>query len=110
LYNKYSGKGLEVLAFPCNQFGAQEPGSNAEIKKFAQKYGSKFPLFEKIDVNGPNAAPVYKYLTSAQGSFPTNDIKWNFGKFLVDKKGKCVKRYAPTDSPLSIAGDIENIL
>lgn len=110
MYNKYNSKGLEVLAFPCNQFGAQEPGSNADIKKFAGNYGSKFPLFAKIDVNGSNAHPVYKYLTSAQGSFPSNDIKWNFGKFLVDKSGTCVKRYAPTDSPLSIAGDIEKLL
>jgi len=110
VYNKYRSKGFEVLAFPCNQFGGQEPGSNSEVKAFASKYGAKFPLFAKIDVNGGGTHPFYKYLKDTKGSFPSSDIKWNFGKFLVDKDGNCVKRYAPTDSPLSIAGDIEAAL
>lgn len=110
VYNRYASKGFEVLAFPCNQFGAQEPGSNSDIKKFASKYGAKFPLFAKIDVNGPATHPLYQYLKETKGSFPSSDIKWNFGKFLVDKSGKCIERYAPTDSPLSIAGDIEKAL
>lgn len=109
VYNKYTSQGFEVLAFPCNQFGAQEPGSDAEIKAFAEKYGAKFPMFSKIDVNGPNVAPLYKYLKEAQGGL-LPDIKWNFGKFLVDKEGKAVNRYAPTDSPLSIVKDIEALL
>jgi glutathione peroxidase-family protein len=79
LYNQYKSKGLEILAFPCNQFGGQEPGSNAEVKKFAEGYGSKFPLFAKIDVNGPATAPLYQYMKKEQGSFPSSDIKWNFG-------------------------------
>jgi len=79
VYNKYKSQGFEVLAFPCNQFGGQEPGSNMEIKKFAEGYGAKFPMFAKIDVNGPNTHPFYKYLKDTHGSFPTSDIKWNFG-------------------------------
>jgi len=110
LYNKYSSQGFEVLAFPCNQFGAQEPGSDAEIKKFAAGYGVKFPMFSKIDVNGPNTHPLYEYLKTAQGGFLGSDIKWNFSKFLVDKNGKAVKRYAPTDSPASLEGDVANLL
>jgi len=110
LYNQYKSKGLEILAFPCNQFGGQEPGSNADVKKFAQGYGAKFPLFAKIDVNGPNTAPLYAYMKKEQGSFPSADIKWNFGKFLIDKSGKCVNRFAPTDSPLSLAGEIDKLL
>jgi len=102
LYNKYQSQGFEVLAFPCNQFGAQEPGTEAEIKEFAQgKYGAKFPLFSKIDVNGPNTHPLYEYLKGVKGGL-LPDIKWNFGKFLVGKDGKVVERYAPTDSPSSI--------
>jgi len=124
----------------------QEPGSNADVKKFAQGYGAKFPLFAKIDVNGPNTAPLYAYMKKEQGSFPSADIKWNFGsaclcltlphpalpfrlclllsirpfeaegrraenaEFLIDKSGKCVNRFAPTDSPLSLAGEIDKLL
>lgn len=110
MYNKYKSQGFEVLAFPCNQFGAQEPGSDAEIKKFAEAYGVKFPMFSKIDVNGPNTHPFYKYMKETKGSFPSSDLKWNFGKFLVDKNGTCINRYAPTDSPMSITGDIEAAL
>jgi len=90
-----------VLGFPCNQFGAQEPGSDAEIKAFAQGKGAKFPLFSKIDVNGPNAHPLYQKLKKEAGE----DIKWNFGKFLVSN-GSSIKRYEPTTSPKAILDDI----
>lgn len=104
-----------MLGFPCNQFGGQEPGTEAEIKKFAQgKYGAKFPLFSKIDVNGPNAHPLYvklkkegsKTLVSALAG---NEIKWNFGKFLVQNNA-AVKRFEPTDSPKSTVKDVESAI
>ena len=112
LYEKFHGKGLEVLGFPCNQFGAQEPGSEEEIAQFCElNYGVKFPMFAKIDVNGANAAPVYKYLKAEKpGVLGSEAIKWNFTKFLVDRKGNVLARYAPNDTPESMAGDIEKAL
>lgn len=112
LYKKNAARGLEILAFPCNQFGAQEPGTEAEIQSFCElNYGVTFPVFAKIDVNGANTAPIYRYLKSAApGILGTDAIKWNFTKFLVDKTGKVVKRYAPTDSPESIGKDLESLL
>lgn len=111
LYGKYKGQGFEVLAFPCDQFGHQEPGSDAEIKSFCEvNYGVDFPLFSKIEVNGENAHPVYKFLKSEKGGLLGDAIKWNFTKFLVDKEGKVVERYAPTTPPDRISGDIEREL
>jgi glutathione peroxidase len=112
LYRKYHGKGLEILGFPCNQFGAQEPGTEDEIAQFCElNYGVTFPLFAKIDVNGNDAAPVYKFLKAEKpGLLGSEAIKWNFTKFLVDRKGNVVKRYAPNDTPESLAGDIERVL
>ncbi len=112
LYQKYKGKGLEILGFPCNQFGAQEPGSEEEIASFCElNYGVTFPLFAKVDVNGDEAAPVYRHLKSAKpGLLGTEAIKWNFTKFLLDRKGNVVARFAPNDTPESIAGDIEKLL
>jgi glutathione peroxidase len=112
LYEKYHGKGLEVLGFPCNQFGAQEPGSEEEIAQFCElNYGVTFPLFAKVDVNGDAAAPVFKYLKAEKpGLLGSEAIKWNFTKFLVDRKGNVIKRYAPNDTPESIAADVEKLL
>ncbi len=112
IYEKYKDRGFVVLGFPCNQFGAQEPGSETEIEQFCQvNYGVKFPMFGKIDVNGSNAHPLYKYLTSAKpGILGTEAIKWNFTKFLIDKNGQPVKRYAPNTKPEDIADDIEKLL
>ncbi|KAJ6924933.1 hypothetical protein NC652_018019 [Populus alba x Populus x berolinensis] len=103
IYEKYKTQGLEILAFPCNQFGGQEPGSNPEIKQFAcTRYKAEFPIFDKVDVNGPSTAPVYQFLKSSAGGFLGDLIKWNFEKFLVDKNGKVVERYQPTTSPFQI--------
>ncbi|KAL8138917.1 hypothetical protein V2J09_004918 [Rumex salicifolius] len=103
LYTKYKDQGLEILAFPCNQFGAQEPGSNEQIVEFAcTRFKAEFPIFDKVDVNGDKAAPIYKFLKSSKGSLFGDGIKWNFTKFLVDKNGSVVERYAPTTSPSSI--------
>ena len=100
LYAKYKDRGLEVLGFPCDQFGHQEPGSDDEIKSFCQvNYGVDFPLFSKIDVNGDDAHPVFKFLKSEKGGLLGDSIKWNFTKFLVDKKGNVVERFAPTTPP-----------
>ena len=112
LYEKFHDKGLEVLGFPCNQFGAQEPGSEQEIATFCEtQYDVTFPMFRKVDVNGDAAAPVYKYLKSAKpGLLGTEAIKWNFTKFLVDRAGEVVGRYAPNDTPESIQADIEKRL
>jgi len=112
LYKKMHARGLEVLGFPCNQFGAQEPGSEEEIESFCElNYGVTFPLFAKIDVNGKNAAPLYEYLkTSRPGLLGSEAIKWNFTKFLVDRKGRVVERYAPKVEPEAIAADIEKLL
>ena len=112
LHKKYHAEGLEVLGFPCNQFGSQEPGTAEEIGAFCTKnYGVTFQMFDKIDVNGANAHPLYKWLTSsAPGILGTEAIKWNFGKFLVGKDGSIIKRYAPTTSPKDVAADIEKAL
>ncbi len=112
LHKTYGGKGLVVLGFPCNQFGAQDSGSNGEIAEFCQlNYGVNFPMMEKIDVNGAGAHPLYQWLSAeAPGLLGSKAIKWNFTKFLVGKDGAVVKRYAPTDTPASMAKDIEAAL
>ena len=112
LQRKYADRGFTVLGFPCNQFGAQEPGDAEEIASFCKlTYDVSFPLMGKIDVNGPNAAPIYKHLKSeAPGVLGSEGIKWNFTKFLVDRSGKVVKRYAPQTKPGDIARDIEALL
>jgi glutathione peroxidase len=112
LYERFAARGFEVLGFPCNQFGKQEPGDAAQIGEFCgQKYGVTFPMFDKIEVNGPDAHPLYRYLTSkARGVLGTKSIKWNFTKFLVERDGKVVKRYAPSVKPEAIGRDIESIL
>ena len=112
IYKEYKDKGLEILAFPCNQFGAQEPGNADEIKSFCSlTYDVTFPMFSKVDVNGDDSAPVYNYLKdSLPGLLGIKAVKWNFTKFLVDMSGKPVERYAPTDKPLSILVDIKKIL
>jgi glutathione peroxidase len=112
LQKKYHDRGFEVLGFPCNQFGGQEPGSAAEIERFCElNYGVTFPMFEKVDVNGDAAAPLYRHLKSAKkGLLGTEAIKWNFTKFLVDRDGAVVARYAPNDTPESIQPDIEKQL
>ena len=112
VYEKMHDRGLEVLGFPCNQFGAQEPGDEQQIESFCEiNYGVTFPLFAKIDVNGDNAAPLYKYLKKEKpGLLGSEAIKWNFTKFLVDRNGKVVERYAPKVEPEAIAGDIEKLL
>jgi glutathione peroxidase len=112
LYEKYHARGLEILGFPCNQFGGQEPGTEKEIAQFCElNFGVTFPLFAKVDVNGEQAAPVYKYLKAEKpGLLGSEAIKWNFTKFLVDRDGRPVKRYAPNDTPESLADDIEKAL
>nr|AKJ66815.1 glutathione peroxidase [Populus euphratica] len=111
LYDKYKDQGLEILAFPCNQFGSQEPGNNEQIVEFAcTRFKADYPIFDKVDVNGKNAAPIYKFLKSSKGGLFGDSIKWNFSKFLVDKDGKVVDRYAPTTSPLSIEKDVKKLL
>ncbi|KAH9760296.1 putative glutathione peroxidase 7 [Citrus sinensis] len=111
LYEKYKTQGFEILAFPCNQFGGQEPGSNPEIKEFAcTRFKAEFPIFDKVDVNGPNTAPVYQFLKSSAGGFLGDLVKWNFEKFLVDKNGKVIERYPPTTSPFQIEKDIQKLV
>ncbi|KAL0903508.1 hypothetical protein M5K25_027894 [Dendrobium thyrsiflorum] len=111
LYEKYKNQGFEILAFPCNQFGGQEPGSNPDIKRFAcTKFKAEFPIFDKVDVNGPNTAPVYQFLKASAGGFLGDLIKWNFEKFLIDKNGKVIERYPPTTSPFQIEKDIKKLL
>jgi glutathione peroxidase len=112
LHRRYADKGFEVLGFPCNQFGAQEPGNAEVIANFCSlTYDVTFPLLGKIDVNGPNAAPIYKHIKKeAPGVLGSEAIKWNFTKFLVDRSGKVVKRYAPQTKPEDIARDIEALL
>jgi glutathione peroxidase len=114
LYENFRDRGLEVLGFPCNQFGSQEPGSEAEIKKFCEtRYGVDFPMFAKIDVNGPSRHPLYEFLTkeSTKPDGP-GDIQWNFAKFLVDRSGRVTARFAPPTAPVSeeIVGAIEQAL
>jgi glutathione peroxidase len=112
LYEKLSGKGLTILGFPCNQFGQQEPGGAEEIGSFCQtNYGVSFPMFDKIDVNGPKTHPLYQYLKDKQpGILGTKNIKWNFTKFLVDKSGNVVDRFAPITKPQDIEKSIEKVL
>ncbi|MDD4974226.1 MAG: glutathione peroxidase [Bacteriovorax sp.] len=112
IYREYKTQGLEILAFPCNQFGAQEPGDAEEIKNFCSlNYDVSFPLFSKVDVNGDEAAPVYQFLKeSLPGILGSKAVKWNFTKFLVDKNGVPHSRYAPTDKPRDILKDIKEIL
>ena len=100
LYDKYQERGFEVLDFPCNQFGHQAPGTNEEIETFCTlRYHTTFPRFAKIDVNGDNEEPLFRYLKNEQGGFMGDNIKWNFTKFLVDKEGNVVERFAPTTTP-----------
>ena len=111
MYEKYS-KDLEILAFPCNNFGSQEPGTNAEILEFAKNKGAKYPILGKLECeNGDNTAPFYQFLRASipNGVFGQG-LKWNFSKFLCDRNGVPVKRYAPTSSPLTIVGDIEDLI
>ena len=112
VYRQFRERGVEVLGFPCNQFGKQEPGDAAQIGAFCEKsFGVSFPLFAKVEVNGPQAHPLYRHLKSeAPGVLGTRAIKWNFTKFLVDRDGKVVKRYAPQTKPEEIVGDIEKLL
>lgn len=111
LYKKYKDKGFEVLAFPCNQFAHQEPGTEKEIVSFCQvNFNTTFKIFKKINVNGQYADPLFKYLKRALPGFITNSIKWNFTKFLIDRHGKPIKRYASTTKPKSISRDIEKLL
>ena len=112
LHERYGAQGLQVLGFPCNQFGAQDPGSNTEIAQFCQlNYGVSFPMMAKIDVNGASADPLYQWLTKeAPGILGSTSIKWNFTKFLVGKDGAVIKRYAPADAPAALAKDIEKAL
>ena len=112
LYEQYAARGLAVLGFPCNQFGKQEPGDAAQIGSFCEKnYGVSFPMFAKIEVNGAHAHPLYKYLKDkSPGLLGIEAIKWNFTKFLVDRNGNVVKRYAPQTKPEAITDDIEKLL
>ncbi|MFT6858791.1 MAG: glutathione peroxidase [Thalassolituus oleivorans] len=112
MYNAYKDKGLVILGFPCNQFGKQEQGSEAEIGAFCQKnYGVSFPMFSKIEVNGDDAAPLYQALkTAAPGLMGTKAIKWNFTKFLINRQGEVVRRYAPTTKPEELLTDVETEL
>lgn len=111
LYSEYKEKGFEILGFPCNQFKNQDPGSNSEINNFCQlNYGVTFTMFEKIDVKGPNAHPIFKYLKEQTKGLLNDEIKWNFTKFLIDSNGNVVKRYAPTTAPNKLKKDIEDLL
>ena len=112
MYKKLKDRGLEILGFPCNQFGKQEPADEDEIKNFCSlTYNVTFPMFAKIDVNGSEASPLYNYLkTEAPGLLGSKNIKWNFTKFLVDKNGNVIKRFAPKDAPSKIEKEIENLL
>ncbi len=112
LHRKFADKGLAVLGFPCNQFGAQEPGSAEEIAAFCEKnYGVSFPLFEKLEVNGAGAHPLYQWLKKeSAGAAGSEDIEWNFAKFLVGRDGNLIRRYAPKTRPEDMAADIEALL
>jgi glutathione peroxidase len=112
LYQKYRDQGFEVLGFPCNQFGGQEPGNAEEIAQFCQlNFGVTFPLMQKVDVNGPDASPVFDWMKGeAKGLMGSTGIKWNFTKFLIDREGQVVKRFAPQDSPASLEKHIEKLL
>ena len=112
LYDKYKDKGLAVVGFPCNQFGAQEQGTDAEIQSFCKlNFGVSFPVFGKIEVNGEGAHPLYQFLKNEEpGVLGTEGIKWNFTKFLVGRDGKVLKRFAPTTKPEDLAGEVEKVL
>jgi len=112
LYRQYHDRGLEILGFPCNQFGAQEPGSEGEIAKFCEtQFGVSFPMFAKVEVNGDTAHPLFKWLRKeAPGLLGSEAIKWNFTKFLVDREGRVVERFAPTTAPADLAPAIEKLL
>lgn len=112
MYKKYKDKGLVILGFPCNQFANQEKGSSEDIQEFCQvNYGVSFPMFEKVDVNGKNTHPLFKYLKSElKGGVLGSRVKWNFTKFVIDKNGKPFKRYAPTTSPEKMEVDIAQIV
>lgn len=111
LYDTYRDQGFEILDFPCNQFGNQAPGSDDEINDFCDlNYQTSFPRFAKVDVNGDDTSPLYRYLKNEKGGFLLDAIKWNFTKFLVDRNGKVVKRFSPTDVPEDLAKDIEKLL
>jgi len=111
LYQQYKDQGLVVIGFPCNQFGSQEPGDADDIGSFCQKnYGVTFPMMAKVDVNGKDAHPIYEWLKKQQGGFLTDGIKWNFTKFLLNKDGQVVDRYASTTKPEALQADIEKLL
>jgi glutathione peroxidase len=111
LYQEYKDQGLEILGFPCNQFANQDSGTNEEIHEFCQlNYGVTFTMFEKINVNGTDAHPLYKYLKDSSKSLLGKEIKWNFTKFLIDSNGNVIKRFAPTTKPLKLKKDIEKLL
>ncbi|GLJ09915.1 hypothetical protein SUGI_0118150 [Cryptomeria japonica] len=111
LYIKFKDQGFEIVGFPCNQFAAQEPGTNEEIAAIAcTRFKANFPIFDKVDMNGDNAAPVYKFLKSCRGGIFDENIRWNFSKFLIDKDGNVFDRYAPITSPLNIEKDIKKLL
>ena len=112
VYQQYQDQGFEVLGFPCNQFGGQEPGNAEEIEEFCKvNFGVTFPLMQKIDVNGPDASPLFDWMKGeAKGLMGSSGIKWNFTKFLIDREGNVVKRYGPTDAPERITKDIEKLL
>jgi len=111
LYDKYREQGFTVLGFPCNQFMGQEPGGSDEISSFCEiNFGVNFPLFDKIDVKGSNQHPLFKYLTSQQKGMLTSAVKWNFTKFLVDREGNVVGRFAPTTEPEKIDAEIQALL
>ena len=111
LHDNYAEQGLEIIAMPCNQFRGQEPGTNAEVQEFCQmNYGLSFPVMGKIEVNGPGRHPLYSYLTSKAGGLFNDNIKWNFTKFLVDRQGQVVDRFATITKPVDIAKSIEKLL
>ena len=111
LYREYKEQGLEILDFPCNQFGNQAPGSMSEIKEFCQlSYDTSFPLFEKIEVNGEQEAPLYTFLKSQKGGAFGKKIKWNFTKFIIDRNGNCVSRHSPNTEPKDLESNIKKLL